>query len=108
MSVELNLKPASMIKAGECLLNQRGKYEEVESVAMIKLNGVYTVITQEEFIVVSGFVSSPFAVNHYFANKYYNIHRFLYSYVPSLMKTSVFGQFQGVANYIANAYVASF
>jgi Hint module len=106
-SIELNLKPSSMIKSGQCLLNQQGKYIQVESMVMTKLNGIYTVVTQEEFIVVSGFVSSPFAVNHYFANKYYNIHRFLYNYIPTVMKSSIFGQVQGVANYIAN-YATTF
>lgn len=99
---ELSLKAASSVSSGECLLDHNGKHVQVESTKSVQLNGIYTVVTQEEYIVVSGFVSSPFAVNHYFANKYYNIHRLVYSYMPSMLKSSVMSGVQSVANYVAS------
>jgi hypothetical protein len=53
----------------------------VESVRTVQGRGVYTVVTEEEFVVVNGFVASPFAVNHAVANAYYNVIRA----VPALM-----------------------
>lgn len=39
--------------------------------------GIYTVVTEQEFVVVNGFVASPFAVNHAWPHAYYNILRAL-------------------------------
>jgi hypothetical protein len=44
--------------------------------------GVYTIVTEEEFVVVSGFVASPFAYNHAVPNAYYNIIRALSTLHP--------------------------
>ena len=47
--------------------------------------GVYTIVTNEEFIVVNGIVASSFGANHMLANLYYNVHRALYAWAPGLL-----------------------
>jgi hypothetical protein len=63
--------------------------------------GIYGVITIEEYIVVNEVVASPFAVNHYIVNKYYNIHRMLFNYAPFMMKSSLFSLINKVADVVA-------
>ena len=59
--------------------------ETVSTVGTILAEGLYTIVTKEEFIVVNGFVSSPFAHNHIAANLFYHAHRFLYTAAPQLL-----------------------
>jgi hypothetical protein len=54
-----------------------------------KGNGVYTIVTTEEFIIVNGIIASSFGANHMMANLYYNIHRFIYALSPSLLTSSL-------------------
>jgi hypothetical protein len=74
------LMAASSVESGMCLVSVDGSVT-VESVRAVQGRGVYTVVTEEEFVVVNGFVASPFAVNHAVANAYYNVIRA----VPALM-----------------------
>jgi hypothetical protein len=53
--------------------------------------GVYTIVTTEEFIVVNGIVASPFALNHHTAHGFYNVFRILYNLAPAVMKSSFMG-----------------
>jgi len=52
--------------------------------------GIYTIVTGEEYVVVNGIVASPFAVSHYVPNAYYNFHRLAYKTFPESMKTIAF------------------
>jgi hypothetical protein len=81
------LKTASSVEAGMCLVSTSGS-QSVESVKTVQGHGIYSVVTEEEFVVVNGFVASPFAVNHAVANAYYNVIRA----VPSLMNFDVVKQ----------------
>ena len=47
--------------------------------------GVYTIVTNEEYVVVNGIIASPFGANHMMANMYYNIHRMVYASAPMLL-----------------------
>jgi hypothetical protein len=62
------LMSASTISSGMCLTSLDGSIT-VESVKTVQSRGVYSVVTGEEFIVVNGFVASPFAVNHAVAQR---------------------------------------
>jgi hypothetical protein len=81
-SAFLPLKPARQVKHGHCVMTTSGQ-ELVESVAPIISKGVYTIVTNEEYVVVSGFVASPFETSHYFANifigQYMQLHQLYYN-----------------------------
>jgi hypothetical protein len=81
------LTAASSVESGMCLVSVDGPVA-VKSVKTVHGHGVYSVVTEEEFIVVNGFVASPFAVNHAVANAYYNVIRA----VPALMHFDVVKQ----------------
>jgi hypothetical protein len=63
--------------------------EKVSMVEKVQGEGVYAVVTNEEFVVVNGIIASPFGANHMMANMYYNIHRFLYSLRPALLASNL-------------------
>jgi hypothetical protein len=60
--------------------------EKVSSVERVWGEGVYTVVTNGEYVVVNGIIASPFGVNHMMGNLYYNVHRMVYASVPALLK----------------------
>jgi hypothetical protein len=60
--------------------------EKVTSVERVWGEGVYTVVTNGEYVVVNGIIASPFGVNHMMGNLYYNVHRMVYASAPALLK----------------------
>ena len=70
---------------GDCIMTVSGE-ERISAVEVVAGQGLYTIITNEEYLVVNGIIASPFAVNHMMANLYYNIHRFVHALVPSVLK----------------------
>lgn len=78
---------ASQVSVGDCILTVSGE-ERVSKVISVHGEGVYTVVTNEEFVIVNGIIASPFGINHMMANFYYNVHRFLYVSAPLLMASS--------------------
>jgi hypothetical protein len=74
---------ASYVAVGDCIMTVLGM-EKVSSVGTVQGQGLYTIVTGEEYVVVNGIIASPFAYNHMVANFYYNIHRFVCAFVPSL------------------------
>lgn len=91
---ELTLQLAGGVKEGDCVRTVQGE-DEVVSVERHLGRGVYTVVTTEEYVVVSGVVASPFAITHTPCHLFYHIHRFLYSMAPSILKSSFFQQLHG-------------
>ena len=79
-----SLVAASAVQAGDCLRTVDGA-EKVVSVSVVEGQGVYSLVTKEEFVVVNGVVASPFAGNHAAAHAFYNIHRMLYSLAPAVL-----------------------
>jgi predicted extracellular nuclease len=77
---------ASSVTVGDCVMTVSGM-EEVSAVEMVQGQGLYTIVTKDEYVVVNGIIASPFAFNHMVANFYYNIHRFLYMRVPRLLNS---------------------
>jgi Hint module len=74
---------ASYVAVGDCIMTVSGM-EEVSAVETVQGQGLYTIVTMEEYVVVNGIIASPFAYNHMVANFYYNIHRFIFAFVPNL------------------------
>ena len=83
-SSPLPLKHASQVTVSDCVTTVAGE-ERVSSVGTILAEGLYTVVTKEEFVVVNGIVASPFAYNHLVGNLFYQLHRFLYDAAPQLL-----------------------
>jgi Hint module len=75
---------ASSVTVGDCIMTVSGM-EEVSAVETVQGQGLYTIVTKDEYVVVNGIIASPFAYNHMVANFYYNIHRLLYAWVPGLL-----------------------
>jgi len=82
-----DLAYAGALKAGDCLRTVDGD-ERIASTSVTKAEGIYSVVAQNEFVVVSGIVSSPFAFAHGATNAVYNLHRALYKFAPALLKSS--------------------
>ena len=91
----LPLAYASQISAGDCIQTISGEVK-VSKVELWRGQGVYTIVTNEEFIVVNGIVASSFGANHMLANLYYNAHRFIYASAPVLLSSMLFHRFNEV------------
>ena len=80
----LALKYASKVSVGDCINTISGQ-ERVSMVQTVGGQGLYTIVTNEEYLVVNGIIVSPFGANHMMANLYYNIHRFVYMTSPFVL-----------------------
>jgi Hint module len=74
---------ASTVTVGDCIMTVSGM-EEVSAVETVQGQGLYTIVTMEEYVVVNGIIASPYAYNHMAVNLYYNIHRFAYAFLPGI------------------------
>ena len=83
-SSPLPLKYAFLVTMDDCVMTVGGE-ERVSMVSTTLAEGLYTIVTKEEFVVVNGIIASPFAYNHVAGNLYYNIHRFLYDTAPQAL-----------------------
>jgi hypothetical protein len=63
--------------------------ERISAVEVVPGQGLYTIMTKEEYVVVNGIIASPFAVKHMMANLYYNMHRSVYESAPALCDSSI-------------------
>jgi hypothetical protein len=73
-----------------------GGEERVSTVSTILAEGLYTIVTKAEFVVVNGIIASPFAYNHVAGNLYYHLHRFLYGTAPQLLVSPLLRSFNEV------------
>jgi Hint module len=80
---------ASMVKTGDCVMTTSG-VEKVSAVETVQGQGLYTIVTKDEYVVVNDIIASPFAFNHKVANCYYNIHRLVYAFFPRLLDSPLF------------------
>ena len=83
------LKTASKVNIGDSLYTVDGA-EYVQSISSLTLKGIYTIVTKEEYVVVSGFVASPFAVSHLIPHLFYDAFRVLYTFAPAVVKNDSF------------------
>jgi len=84
---------ADKIEVGDIIISKDGN-EIVKSLTNIESEGVYTVVTQEEYIVVDNIVASPFFENFHMAgNIYYSFFRALCSANPDIIKSNMYEKF---------------
>jgi Hint module len=90
-SASLPLVYASKVRVGDCIMTVSGE-ETVSAVETVRGEGLYTIVTKAEYLVVNGIIASPFAFNHVAANLFYNVHRFLYASIPHAVKSPRFSR----------------
>jgi hypothetical protein len=83
---------AKDVAVNSCVMTVIGQ-SEVVSNNKVAGTGIYTIVTNEEYVVVNGVVASPFAVSHAVGNTFYYVYRAMYKYVPGLFKSSFFQTF---------------
>lgn len=94
-SSPLPLKHASLVTVNDCVMTVAGE-ERVSSAGAIMSEGLSTIVTKEEFVIVNGIIASPFAYNHVAGNLYYHLHRFLYDAAPQLLQSPLLRTFNEV------------
>lgn len=101
ISNEMALTKASSVEVGFCVKTVDGD-SVITAISTTFQQGIYTIVTEEKFVVVSGIVASPFAVSHEAADWYYSFHRTLFRLMPSLLSSSWFMKLQNnVATFVA-------
>ena len=73
---EFSLLRADAVRIG-CRVSTIEGPEVIIEINQIKSQGIYTVVTKAEYIVVNGFVASSFAVSHSLGQAYYAIYEAL-------------------------------
>ena len=86
----LALRAAKKVAPGMCVVDSENKQVEVVSNDMKTSKGLYTIVTNEEYVVINGFVASPFAYNHFVANNFYNVYRMAVKSMPLLFQSQFF------------------
>ena len=99
------LTKASSIQPGSCVFDKHNTPLKVTSISLVKGYGVYSVVTENEFIFVNGIEASPFGFNHHLASKYYNLHRFINSFFPFLFSSKLFTSFQSMTMMFADKMI---
>jgi len=91
---------AKDVAANSCVMTVNGQ-SAVVSNNKVAGAGIYTIVTNEEYVVVNGVVASPFATSHAMGNTFYNVYRAMYNYVPGLFKSSLFQTFHATFAHLA-------
>jgi hypothetical protein len=89
-SSALGLMAAKKVAPGMCVVDADNKQIEVVSNEIKTSKGLYTIVTDEEYVIVNGFVASPFAYNHLIANSFYNVYRMAVKSMPLLFQSQLF------------------
>ena len=85
-ATDYKLVEASKVAVGSCVINAFSAQERdiVVSSNAFMGKGVYTVVTESEYIIVNDFIVSSFAFSHYVGTSWYGMHRFIYQNFPFL------------------------
>ena len=84
----MSVRRADAVSVGDCVMTVDGM-EKVMDMVTMQGKGVYTVVTNKEYIVVNGIVATPFGgINPTLANIYYNLHRLMYAFMPQALTSS--------------------
>ncbi len=59
-----SLVTARSLKEGDCLMTKDGMSKVAKTTKNVEASGIYTAVTENEFLVVDGIVASPFALAH--------------------------------------------
>jgi hypothetical protein len=86
-----------LIKADDLELNNIimtiDGHEAIKYKDVIYDNGIYTVVTLEDYIIVNNIIASPFAISHLLASFYYKLHKMIYNIDPKILESSYFDIF---------------
>jgi len=82
-----SLAAAGELDIGTCLETKSGAATVASKTYVTTAAGIYTAVTNNEFLVVDGVVASPFAISHALPHAFYHVHRALYATVPSVLKS---------------------
>ena len=91
--VDFSVVKAVDVEVGSCVSTINGK-DRVATIEMVSDSGVYTVVTEQEYIVVNGIIASPYALSHSLGHNFYNIHRFFQSSTLLPLFRVIIGRFQ--------------
>jgi len=80
------LVAAESVDIGMCLNTKTGG-STVTSKTYTVASGIYSAVTNNEFLVVDGVVASPFAISHAVPHAFYHLHRAIYALAPSFLKS---------------------
>lgn len=83
------IKASEVIVNTTCLLTLTGT-SRITTIESVQNKGIYTLVTTEEFIIVSDFTVSPYAINHAVVHAYYTPIRFIYSLCPSCFHGDIY------------------
>jgi hypothetical protein len=89
--ITFDIISAKDVAVGDTVITVDGR-ELVSEVSNVDCEGVYTVITLEEFIIVNNIVASPYAIFHFLGNAFYSIHKLLYKANPDIVKHELFSK----------------
>lgn len=67
---ELSLVKASDVSTGDCVQTLQGR-AKISDISFVRGKGLYSVVTGMDYIVVNGFIVSPFALNHEMGSLWY-------------------------------------
>lgn len=70
---KLPLLKAQNVEAGLCVLTVNG-LEKITTVGIVRSQGIYTVVIDNEYVVVNGIVASPFAISHSWGRLFYSFY----------------------------------
>ena len=98
-----SLLPATMVDVGTCVITQDGKAEQVISSSRVVGTGIYSLVAEEELVVVGGIVASPFAVNHAIPSTFYDTYRLIYKFFPDLFR---YVWFKNAHGYFSDVLIA--
>jgi hypothetical protein len=102
---KFELMKSENAEIGDTLITKDGN-ETVTAVTSEQLEGVYTVVTLDEYIVVDKIVASPFPNLHVFGSQnfhvlggiYYYLFRSLYKINPNLLKNNIYEKYNKYSN----------
>jgi len=75
------LVQASEVSVGDCVRTATG-HAAVTDIHIVRGKGLYSVVTENEFIVVNGIIASPFATSHGAGQILYYLYRLLWQVFP--------------------------
>ena len=67
-----SLVTARSLEEGDCVMTTNGADVVIKTKESIEGRGIYTAVTENEFLVVDGIVASPFALAHGIAHSFFN------------------------------------
>lgn len=98
---------ARSLTIGQCVRTATGD-DFIETLATVRSTGIYTAVTKNDYLVVGGIVSSPFAWNHNVVSAYYNLHRLAYDFIPSLLNVYFLSKANTLLGSFATSIFAAF